>query len=74
MYQPVHLAQPTVQAVIRAFHTKGYSYTEIGLLVSAHAGHLVRKSTISALANGRTSGRNLAPAFYALSRAWGLYG
>jgi hypothetical protein len=73
-YQPNRIAQHTVAAVIHSFRAAGWSNREIGLLVSGHAGYLVRASTICALANGRTSGRRLARHFRALARSWKILG
>jgi hypothetical protein len=71
-YHPNRIDQRTVAAVIQSFRAAGWSNREIGLLVSGHAGHLVRASTICAIANERTSGRKLARHFRALARAWGM--
>jgi hypothetical protein len=69
-YQPNRMDQHTVASVIQSFRAAGWSNREIGLLVSGHAGYLVRASTICAIANGRTSGKKLARHFSALARAW----
>jgi hypothetical protein len=71
-YQPSRVRSRTVPAVIAAFHAAGWSYREIGLLVSGHAGHLVSVTTISAIANGRLNGERLARHFTALAQAWGM--
>jgi hypothetical protein len=69
-YQPKRIDQRTVAAVVHSFRAAGWSNREIGLLVSGHAGYLVRASTICAIANGRTSGRKLARHFRALAHVW----
>jgi hypothetical protein len=68
------VSKPRAQrsAVILSFRAAGWSNREIGLLVSGHAGYLVRASTICAIAHGRTSGRKLARHFRTLARAWGI--
>jgi hypothetical protein len=71
-YQPRRVRESTIPAVIESFRMAGWSYREIGLLVSGYAGYFVRPTTISALAHERTSGANLAPHFSALASAWGI--
>lgn len=62
----------TPQQIAQWFHDLGYSDREIALLVSAHRGAAVAKRSIVGIRIGEPgrSGRNLAPAFWALARAW----
>jgi hypothetical protein len=62
----------TPQSIAARFHAAGFSNRDIGLMVGAHAGHLVWGSTIANVRSGAYSGRNLEPAFLALAAAWRL--
>jgi hypothetical protein len=67
-------SSPTPQAIAQWFFDFGFSDAQIALLVSAHAGHVVAKRSIVGIRTGEPgySGRDLAPAFSALARAWNI--